>query len=269
MMRHRPGLALLAAAGCLATAIAVWMVAFGTSQGAAVDAATLSGFTGLQGARSETLARFLSGLADPVPFALFGAALVCLALARGRPRLALTVAVVLAGSSVTTQLIKAGLEQPAAWPSGHTTAAMSLALCLVVVVPARRRPLAAAVGGTFALAVVYSILILSWHLPSDVIGGFCVAAAWTLAGLAALAIADRRWAPRAGRRQAVRLATSLGPVLAAGAALAGLAGALAAGRAEAAGAYAQTHTIFLAGAAGIAFAALALTAALAAVLRED
>ena len=67
----------------------------------------------------------------------------------------------------------------------------------------------------------------------------------------------------------MRLATSVGPVVAAAAALAGLAGVLAATRPEAAGAYAQTHTIFIAGAGVIAVAALALTAAVAAVLAED
>ena len=53
------------------------------------------------------------------------------------------------------------------------------------VAPARLRPLAIAAGGAFALAVGVSVLVLGWHFPSDVLGGVCVAAAWTLCGLAA------------------------------------------------------------------------------------
>ena len=66
-------------------------------------------------------------------------------------------------------------DRCASWPSGHATAAMSFALCAVLAAPARLRPLVAAVGAAFAVAVCYSFLALAWHYPSDVLGGFLVA----------------------------------------------------------------------------------------------
>jgi len=39
-------------------------------------------------------------------------------------------------------------------------------------------------------------LILAWHMPSDVLGGYLVAALWTALAVAALRAADRRWPAR-------------------------------------------------------------------------
>lgn len=49
------------------------------------------------------------------------------------------------------------------------------------------------------------MLVLGWHFPSDVIGGFLVAAGTALLVLAALRTADERWPERTGR-DAVRRA---------------------------------------------------------------
>ncbi len=100
----------------------------------------------------------------------------------------LAIAAILLGANVTTQLLKPLLAAPrparcpagpvgaASWPSGHATAAMSLAPVLVLAAPARLRPAVAALGAAFAVAVSYSFLTLGWHYPSDVFGGFLVAA---------------------------------------------------------------------------------------------
>ena len=127
------------------------------------------------------------------------------ALARRAPRIAIAVAVILLGSNLTTQLLKPALALPqpfpgidtATWPSGHATAAMALALCLQLVVPARRRPLTAALGGLFVVGVAYSVLILGHHEPSDILGGFLVAGTWT--GLVVAGCAP--WRPSAIRRR--------------------------------------------------------------------
>ena len=103
----------------------------------------------------------------------------------------------------TTELLKpllAGPRDPvggrrlsdASWPSGHATAAMSLCLCWVIAAPARLRPAVAAVMAAFAVAVSYSFLELGWHYPSDVLGGFLIAAVWTLLGIAALSLYEQR-----------------------------------------------------------------------------
>ena len=74
----------------------------------------------------------------------------------------------------------------ASWPSGHSTAALALVLCAVLVAPARLRPLVAAAGAVFAVAVGGFLLILAWHMPSDVLGGYLVATLWTALAVAAL-----------------------------------------------------------------------------------
>ena len=39
----------------------------------------------------------------------------------------------------------------------------------------------------------YSLVVLGFHLPSDVLGGYLVAATFTLIGAAALMVAELRW----------------------------------------------------------------------------
>ena len=189
---------ILAAAGFAAAAALVWAVAFGTARGVRLDAHALADFmdAGRHGAKypAEVVVR----LADPVPFALLSGAVLTVALVRRGVRVAAILGVVLFGACLTSQLLKQltadprGIElvpyahvSPAAWPSGHTTAATALALCLVAVAPARLRPHAAVAGAALAFAVAISVLLLGWHFPSDVLGGVCVAAAWMLCGLAA------------------------------------------------------------------------------------
>jgi membrane-associated phospholipid phosphatase len=114
--------------------------------------------------------------------------------------MAAIVPAVLLGANACTQALKPALADlriidvgavsriyPGSWPSGHATASMSLALCLVLVVGPRLRPLAALLGAGYAIGVGYALVALGWHLPSDVLGGYLVAAAFTLLGCAALA----------------------------------------------------------------------------------
>jgi membrane-associated phospholipid phosphatase len=62
---------------------------------------------------------------------------------------------------------------------------MVLALCAILVVsPERRKIVAVAALGLAALASG-AILVEQWHYPSDVLGGYAVAGAWTF-GAAAL-----------------------------------------------------------------------------------
>ncbi len=101
------------------------------------------------------------------------------------------------GAGVTTQVLKPLLAfqrdyppdhfmGPVAYPSGHTTAVMSLALALIIVSPPRLRPLAAAAGGLLTVATVFGILVLGGHYPSDIVGGLLVATTWACVATAAL-----------------------------------------------------------------------------------
>jgi len=90
------------------------------------------------------------------------------------------------------------------FPSGHATVAMSLALALVLVVPARLRLPVGAVGLAYAIVVGGAAVTSAWHRASDVLGADLVALAWA-AGVSAWLVAptaaararlDRERAPR-------------------------------------------------------------------------
>jgi len=278
-MTRRPRPPLLGAVAGVAALVAVWAAAFHSELIGRLDAATLAGYVGLDRGPPARLASALAHLCDPLPFALMGALVVAVALARRRPDLALGAGVLLAGASVTTQMLKPLLGAPRAaemlgpvqvslssWPSGHSTAAMALALAAVLVSPPARRPLVAAVGGLFAVAVPFAVLVLGWHFPSDVLAGYLVAGTWTLAVLAALwALPSRaRTAPGDGRPAEATLAPTAIVAFAAASAV----GLVVLARPEAAIAYAHDHTTFVAAAAAIAAAALAGASGLALVLRR-
>jgi len=251
---------LAAAAACALSAVVVWLTAYHLTLFEAIDQRTFNGFLGLSRPATTQWATHLSHLADPGPFALFAAALVIGALARRAPRIAIAVAVILLGSNLTTQLLKPALALPpplpgvdtASWPSGHATAAMALVLCVLLVVPARLRPAAAAGGGLLAVGIVYSVLILGHHEPSDILGGFLVAGTWTGLAVAALRTAAPVGSP------APRAAATLIPVALAAAAAVAAVGLYAIGHWDGALGYAAAHTTFMAGAAFIALGAMGM-----------
>src|SRR5205085_12100627 len=114
--------------------------------GRELDGRALQTFTGVASAPLKPSIHGIALLADPWPFALVAVALVVVALLRGRWLMALTVPLILLAANLTTQVLKPALADPrivdlhgvrtvyaGSWPSGHSTAAMSLALCLVLV----------------------------------------------------------------------------------------------------------------------------------------
>jgi membrane-associated phospholipid phosphatase len=207
----------LALAGVIVIALAaIWLVAELVPAVHLKDAVALYEITSLSRPRLDSVANFMLRLLDPAVFVLWGVALVAVAIARERPRLALLVVVVLVFAPLSAHTLKPLLAHDhaqigyvhigaASWPSGHSTAAAALALCALLVSPARLRPLVAALGLLFVLAIGFSLLMLGWHMPSDVLGGYLVAALWTALGVAALRAYERRYprpAPTAARRPA-------------------------------------------------------------------
>ena len=132
----------------------------------------------------------------------------------------------------------------ASWPSGHSTAAMALALCAVLVARAALAAVAAALGGAYAVAVGFAVVLLGWHYPSDVLGGYLMAGTWTALGLARPASRRRCAGPRAtGREAAVRLRARARAHRAAGGRRASLIAAAAVlARPAAAATFADEHT---------------------------
>jgi membrane-associated phospholipid phosphatase len=195
---------------CVVALALVWAIAELIPAVQWKDAAALHDFTLLSRPRVDGPANFLLHLLDPLQFVLWGVALTAVAIARDRPRVALAVVAVMSLAPFTAETLKPLLAHPhlsvggvyigaASWPSGHSTAALALVYAAVLVTPARLRPIVASIGAVFALAIGCSLLILAWHMPSDVLGGYLVATLWAALAVAALRYSYRRWPPGAAR----------------------------------------------------------------------
>src|SRR5437764_1321162 len=183
-------------------------------------------------------AHALSHICDPAPFAVLGLVLVGMAAILRGPRRAAAALLLLVGANASSQLLKPLLAHQrdvsrwdlahmnaASFPSGHAAASMSLALACVLVVPRAYRPPVAVIGGALASAVSFSVVILHWHFPSDTVGGFLLAGAWSLVALAALRAVDSRWPVAGTFRGAARTAVAQNalPAVAIGGAIVALA----------------------------------------------
>lgn len=269
--------ALVGATVCAALLALVWFAAFHVPVFRHADQSIYLQFVALQDhGRIAWIAHHVVPLFDPNPYVYLVLVPLVVALLRRRPRVVIAVGAILLGANITTELLKHLITTPRAgslfaggvswlpggsWPSGHSTAAMSLVLASVLAAPARLRPAVAALGAVLSVAVGYSLLAEGVHYPSDVLGGFLVAAMWTLGSVAALLTAERwRPSPRVSSGQ-VSVRAALG---APGAVLLGalvLAGLLAAVRPHDVFSYARAHEAFVVGAAGIAALSLALSTA--------
>jgi membrane-associated phospholipid phosphatase len=197
------------AAFCLLALALIWLIAEHVPAAQVRDAIALRDFTLLSRPHVNGAADFLVHLLDPALFIVWGAALVGVALARGRRRVAFAVVAVLGLATLTAETLKPLLAHrhvhiggahvgAASWPSGHATAALALVLCAVLVAPRRRRRAVAWAGALFAAAVGCALLIRAWHMPSDVLGGYLVATLWTALAVAGLRAAERRWPTHPG-----------------------------------------------------------------------
>lgn len=269
------------AAACFAGLALTGLLAYLSPVARWTDSASLQGFTELNEPQRTHAFDQIAHLADPVPYGVLGLALAGLALARGRRHVALAIPAVLVLAGLSAETLKPLLAQPrfqewlgdgqiqaASWPSGHATAAMALALTGILAVPARIRPTAAVVGGGFAMAVAYAILALGWHFPSDVLGGFLLAALWTLLAIEAINRAEARWPTAARSRERPASAGDLLPAATIVAGALAMAAAVALARPRAILDFAERYTAFVAGAIAIAVLALALATLLAAGTRR-
>jgi membrane-associated phospholipid phosphatase len=284
-MRRRARTALFGAAMGVVLLAATWYAAHYIALGRSADASVLRGFADLTRPRLDRLANFIAQLCSPNEYVFLAVVPVIVALVRRRPRVAGMIALVLLCANETTQLLKPLLAGPHdyvqgvplgehTWPSGHATAAMSLALCSVIAAPPRRRPVVAAGMAAFAIAVSYSFLELAWHYPSDVLGGFLVASTWTLLGVASLSVlAARRSgavseAPRT-RRPSLSVGEALAPVGLMAAAAAVLLGLIVLARPHEVLSYVSEHRTFVLGAGGIGALGTVLASGLTLMLRRS
>jgi len=204
-------MAALGACVCVALLAVVWFAAFHVGFLGRADESIYQQFGDLSArhGRIGSAAGHVVAPFDPNPYVYLVAAVLAVALLRKRPWAALAVGAIVLGANVTTELLKhivasprpgslfpggASPLPPASWPSGHSTAVMSLVLGAVIAAPARLRPAVTALGACLAIAVGYSVVATGMHYPSDVLGGFLVASTWALATVAAL-LGTERWRP--------------------------------------------------------------------------
>lgn len=204
-MAPRAKSALLAAIVCALAIAPLAVVAYSWSSFQHVD---LQGVLQLRHEEGpiNALASVLVNLGDLASLLVLLAVACAIGLRYGRRREVLAAIVVVAGANLTTQLLKTTLEHarhkafehgielpwPNSFPSGHTTAAASIAVALLLVVPAAHRLAAVTVGVALTAAVGFSVVILGWHYPSDVLGGLLVVGTWGFAALAWLRARGRR-----------------------------------------------------------------------------
>lgn len=201
-MLDRPRAAVLGALGCAVALAAVGVLAHLVPGVHRLDANVLDAFTRLREIDVEGVLDTVVHLADPLPYLFFASAIVLLALSRERPHLAIAVAITLVVAPLTAEILKeltaharshsvrfADHINRASWPSGHTTGAVTAALCALMVVPRGIRPLVAVVGGLYSLVIGYAVIALVWHFPSDVVGAYALSTGCALLAVAAV----RRW----------------------------------------------------------------------------
>jgi len=115
---------------------------------------------------------------------------VLLAMARARADLALGALVVIGGANLTSRILKYGVlpgldlrPEPASLPSGHATAALSVAITAVILArPAWRWTVAVAVSAAAAFVGV-AMVLGRHHQPLDIIAAIFVCLLWAAAGL--------------------------------------------------------------------------------------
>jgi membrane-associated phospholipid phosphatase len=222
--RRPPLAAAVFALACAAGTAVLYAAAVRTAAGQRLDE-RLRGGIDTDAARVRSAGNDLLDTVSVTSLTLMGALIMAGALARGRPRMAVGAGLIVLGANVTTQVMKSRLDRPAltdAWwdgagsyPSGHATVAMSLAMALVLVAPTALRLPLAVVGGAYALGVGVAVIGLDWHRPSDVLGAYLVAAAWTGAVAAALTLwPDRAPGTRAREERARAWGIGIAVVLA-------------------------------------------------------
>jgi membrane-associated phospholipid phosphatase len=183
-------LSYLCASAVLACSL-VYTGALGTGWGLDLDARGLpSGASRLTWtyAHADLRRAFIVGTVATIALAALAA--VLLLVRRRRRDLAAVSIATLIGANATTYLLKpllAGADPlggeaargiDASFPSGHASAAMSLALVAVILAPPRRRGPVALVAALYAGCMGVGLVALSFHYPSDVVAGFLWAGAW-------------------------------------------------------------------------------------------
>lgn len=188
-------------AACAVGFALVVVAAYGVPRIEQADAAALAGLFRIESTRLDYVVLAGARSADLLPWLAGLMALGWCGLRWGRGRQALAGIAAAFVAVAASQVLKALLAHPRlqavvegdvlgpeALPSGHATAAMSLAVLAVLCAPSDLQNRAIGLGAFYAWLVGVCLVILAWHLPSDVMAAMLLAAG---CGFASLLFAER------------------------------------------------------------------------------
>jgi membrane-associated phospholipid phosphatase len=183
--------------------LALWDFFVRTEHGQWLDTVALTGNSIGRSRIDDLIGTILDGI-SAVSLAVATAAIGFIALARRRIALAVGAVLLIVGANVTTQLLKLVITRPDlgidperaaagnSLPSGHTTIAASVAVALLLVLPARVRGFGAILGAVFVAAAGVATLSAGWHRPSDAVAALLVVGGWACAAGVFIVAAQRR-----------------------------------------------------------------------------
>ena len=197
-------------AGCMACAtglVVLAALAYRVPPFERLDEEILNAISTPSGSPVHDLAFAVEQLMDPAGWAAATTVAFLLASWQGRHKRALLAVALIVGTGLVDLTLKAVFEHPreqsipvgefewfpvaSAFPSGHAAGALAISLAFLFVVPSPWRRPAAVIGLAFTLAVSLGLLVLNYHYPSDILGGWLLALGWCFALLAV--DADRDW----------------------------------------------------------------------------
>ncbi|MFG2059001.1 phosphatase PAP2 family protein [Micromonospora sp. NPDC048930] len=176
-----------------AALLLVWRFAVHTRLGQWLDTVALTGNQIGQDRIDGPVNRILNAM-SVVSLLAATAAIGFIALIRGRKTLAVTATLLVVGANASTQLLKHQLVRPDfgidperagagnSLPSGHTAVAASVAIALILVLPAKLRVVGAYLGAGYAAAAGVATLSAGWHRPSDAVAAYLVVGGWAAVG---------------------------------------------------------------------------------------
>lgn len=198
-----------AIAGCLicfAGLALVLVLAFWVGPLERLDRSVLDALSAPTGTFANEAAFAVIKLADPLAFVVGATVTALIALLRGRIWDAAFAVALVAGAGLLDLALQALISHPryrpvpisgaypfdSSYPSGHSAGALAISLAfLMVVSPSWRRPVVVA-GALYTLAVSIALPIDNYHFPSDILGGWLLAAGWWFTLLAAFSRLEAR-----------------------------------------------------------------------------
>ncbi len=184
---------------CIAGIAVVLILAYWVAPLEHLDRNVLDALSAPTGSFANAAAYAVVKLADPVAWVIGAMIATLIALGRSRVWDAVLVLALLAGTGLLDIALQALLShsryRPIAvvgahpfdnsYPSGHSAGALAISLAFLTVVPPTWRRPTVAVGALYTLAVSLGLPIINYHYPSDVLGGWLLAAGWWFALLGA------------------------------------------------------------------------------------